>query len=253
MNGFKVLVKKEVAEQWKTFRLPVITIIFLFFGFLSPLTAKFLPEILKLAGGDQFTINIPTPTVKDAIDQLLKNVGQFAPIAAILLAMGSIATEKERGTAALVLTKPVNRWAFLAAKFVGLAVTLAVAIFAAFLAAYFYTAVLFEVLPIGGYLIAYLLVLLAVLVFVAITLLGSVLVNSAIAAGGIGLAVWIGFGLVGAIPTVSDYLPTTLYNPARQFSLGSAVTGWLAPLLVSIALIGLSVAGAWASFRRQEL
>jgi ABC-2 type transport system permease protein len=253
MNGFVVLIKKEITEQWKTFRLPAVTILFLFFGFLSPLTAKFLPEIIKLAGGEQFSITIPIPTVKDAVDQLLKNIGQFAPLAAILLAMGSIATEKERGTAALVLTKPVSRWAFLIAKFLGLTVTMAVAILAAFIAAYFYTAVLFDFMPIGGYLVAYGLVLLAVLVFVAITLLGSVLVNSAIAAGAIGLAAWILFGIIGAIPKLSEYLPTTLYNPARQLSLGQDVTGWFVPMLVSLAVIGVAIVGSWALFRRQEL
>jgi ABC-2 type transport system permease protein len=253
MNGFRVLIKKEIMEQWRTFRLPVVAIIFLIFGFLSPLTAKFLPEIIKLAGGEQFNLQIPTPTVKDAVDQLMKNVGQFAPLAAILLAMGSIVTEKERGTAALVLTKPVNRWAFLFAKFGGLAITMGGAILAAYSGAYFYTVVLFEALPVGGYLASFALIFVMVLVFVAVTLLGSVLVNSAIAAGAIGLTVWIGFGLVGAIPRVSEYLPTGLSVPATQFALGQSLANWFAPLLVALAIVVFSIGLAWTIFRKQEL
>ena len=42
--------------------------------------------------------------------------------------MGAVATEKERGTAALILTKPVSRAAFLVAKLVAIGLTLAVAV-----------------------------------------------------------------------------------------------------------------------------
>ena len=77
-------------------------------GLTSPLLAKFLPEIVKAAAGDQLpTIPIPTPVAADAVDQLWKNLAQFGAFAAIVLAMGSVATERDRGTAAFVLSKTV--------------------------------------------------------------------------------------------------------------------------------------------------
>jgi ABC-2 type transport system permease protein len=247
--------KKEIFEQWRTFRLPVVVIVFLFFGFLSPLTAKFLPEIIKMAGGDSVAaqLQFPTPTAKDAIDQFLKNLGQFGPLAAILLAMGAVATEKERGTAALVLVKPVSRSAFLMAKLAGLSVTMGAAIAAAGLANYFYTAILFEALPLGGYIAGCLLTLIVMLVFIAITLLASTVVNSAVAAGAIGIAIWISLGLVSVIPKVGEYLPTALFTPARELSLNLPVTTLAFPLLVSLALICGALGAAWLSFRQQEL
>ena len=57
--------------------------------------------------------------LRDAADQFLKNLGQAGILTAILLAMGSVANEKERGTAALILSKPASRGAFLGAKLVG--------------------------------------------------------------------------------------------------------------------------------------
>ena len=57
----------------------------------------------RRSAGDQFQIVLPTPTAADAVDQLVKNLSQFGILVAVLLAMGSVATEKERGTAALIL------------------------------------------------------------------------------------------------------------------------------------------------------
>src|SRR6266446_4703250 len=118
MTGFTALLRKEVVEQWRTLRLPVVATIFLLVGLSSPLLARFTPEILKAVGGDQFQIVLPTPTAADAVDQLAKNIGQFGGLIAVLLTMGAVATEKEHGTAALLLTKPASRAAFLAAKLI---------------------------------------------------------------------------------------------------------------------------------------
>jgi len=116
MAGLGPLLRKELLEQWRTLRLPVIATIFLLVGLSSPLLARFTPEILKSVAGDQFSITLPTPTAADAVDQLAKNLGQFGGLIAVLLAMGAVASEKERGTAALLLTKPVSRAAFLGAR-----------------------------------------------------------------------------------------------------------------------------------------
>src|SRR5437899_1361779 len=142
MRGFAVLLNKEIAEQWRTGRLPVVAVIFLLFGLASPVLAKYTPDIVKLAASS-IDIHVPTPTIKDAVAQLIKNLNQVGVLAAILLAMGSVAGEKESGTAAFVLVKPVSRFAFLAAKFSGIAVTIAVAVLICGLAAYLYTDLLF--------------------------------------------------------------------------------------------------------------
>ena len=127
MTGFGALLRKELLEQWRTTRIQLVATVFLLVGLSSPLLARFTPEILKAVANGQFQITLPTPTAADAYDQLAKNLGQFGALIAVLLAMGSVATEKERGTAALILTKPAGRGAFLAAKLVAIAATLAVA------------------------------------------------------------------------------------------------------------------------------
>ena len=124
MRGYTVLLTKEITEQWRTGRLLVLAVIFVLFGLASPVLAKYTPDIVKLAASS-IDIHLPTPSIKDAVAQLIKTLSQVGILTAILLAMGSVAGEKESGTAAFVLVKPVGRFAFLAAKFSGLTVTYA--------------------------------------------------------------------------------------------------------------------------------
>ena len=126
MTGLPLLIRKEMLEQVRTMRLWVVMIVFALFAIVSPLTAKYLPDIVRALAGDQLNLAsvLPTPSTPDAVDQFLKNLTQFGALAAILLAMGSVATEKDRGTAAFVLTKPASRAAFLVAKLVAISANL---------------------------------------------------------------------------------------------------------------------------------
>jgi ABC-2 type transport system permease protein len=255
MGGFGVFLRKELREAARTNRLLVVGALFLLLGIISPVTAKYTNELLKLVGTGQQGVQIilPPPTVQDAVAQYLKNVAGTGILAAVLLPMGMIAREKERGTAAFVLTKPLTRPAFLLAKFVALVVTLALGVALAALATYFYTALLFEPLALGGFIGCTALVLLSLLVYAAFTFLGSALVSSQLAAAGIGLGAWVGISLLGIIPQVSQYTPAGLLEPAAALALGTAAPHLAVSVLANLVLIVALVALAWLVFRRQEL
>lgn len=251
--SFLVALRKELLEQWRTYRMLVVTVVLVFFGLLSPLTAKFMPEIFKmLPQGEQFAAMIPPPTVADAVGQYVKNGSQFAVILALLIAMGSVAVEKDKGTAALMLVKPMSRLSFLLAKFVALGTTFAVGIVLGGLACYYYTWLLFEPLDVAAWLALNGLLLVFTLVYVALTLLGSTVSRSQIVAGGVGFGWIILLSLVGAIPKVGEAMPGKLLAWGSGLVLGVEGTAWPA-LAVSVGLIVAALAGAWAIFRRQEL
>lgn len=254
MIGLPVLIRKELFEQWRTMRLVILTVVFLAFGIMSPVLAKYTPELVKaLVPPNQLPVALPAPTVADAIAQFGKNVGQILTVAAILLSMGAIATEKERGTAAFILTKPASRAAFVVAKLVGIATTLAVAMAAAGLASYAYTAWLFTPPSATGYVAMCVLLWLSLLGIAAITLFGSALTRSAIAAGAIGFAAYIGLAVISALPTVGPYTPAGLQGPAMQLALGEATSELGGPLLANALIVAGATLLAWLSLRRQEL
>jgi ABC-2 type transport system permease protein len=259
MNTFTILLRKELLESWRTLRLPVAAGLFLFTGLMSPASARYLPEIFELAGGEQLgVIEFPTPTVADAVDQLLKNLAQFGALAAILLAMGLVAGEKDRGTAAFVLAKPVTRGTFLAAKLAALGMVLAACTLIAVVVGWVYTALLFEPMAIGGWVWLAVLSWLALFAYAAVTFLGSTLTGSSAAAAGIGFVALLVLAIVSAIPNLGRFLPPGLLEPAGALANGSATAGGLGadlwvPVVATVVFIAACIGVATWSFRRQEL
>ena len=251
--SFIVALRKEMLEQWRSYRLLVVVVVFLIFGLGSPLLAKLSPQLIRLVpGGEQLATLIPEPGLPDAVGQYVKNLSQFGVLLAILLAMGSVVQEKERGTAALVLAKPMSRSSFLLAKFAALAVTFTAATLLAAVGAYYYTLLLFGAMDLVGWLAMNLLMVAFFLVFVALSLFASTVSRSQAAAGAIAFGLLLIVLTVGAIPGLGRYLPTHLTTWGAGLVLGGGPTGWAA-LAVSIGLMAASLLAAWAVFERQEL
>lgn len=253
MTGLGPLLAKELREQWRTKRLLVVLIVFAVFGIGSPLLAKYTPELIRALASDELASVIPPPTTADAVDQFLKNVGQTGVLAAILLAMGSVALDRERGIAALFLTKPASRGAYLLAKLLAIAATLLAGTLAAAAAAYGYTAWLFETLPVGGYAAMGLLLFLQLLVYAALTFLGSTLARSSLVAAAFGIAALVLVAFLGALPEVGSYTPGGLSSAGRALALGQQPERLIGPVVVNLAVVAAVFGVAWWAFRRQEL
>jgi ABC-2 type transport system permease protein len=249
-----VAYRKEWKELIRTYRLLVVAIVLAFFGLTSPLAAKLIPEVFALipVNGMDISQLIPTPTVWDAIAQYIKNMPQFGIILSLLVTMGTIAQEKDKGTAAMMLVKPLPRSAFIGAKFLVIATMFAISLAVAGIGCYYYTLLLFEAMDVVAWLVLNGLMLVYVLVPIAITLFCSTLFRSQIAAGGTALGIVLAIALLGSIPWLSKYLPGELVTWGARLMHGDTTTSWVA-FGVSIGLVVVSLLGAWLTFRGQEL
>ncbi len=178
--------RKELIQLWRTKMVLVIFGVFAIFGILSPLAAYFMPQIFaNIEGAEMFKDLIPVPSIKDALDQYVKNISQFGFLIAILVGMGKVASEKEKGMTEMILHKPLPRWAFILSKFVAQAIVFFFGFLIAELLAYGYTIYLFESFSLAAFTWMNFLLLTWLLVFVAITLLGSTVTKSVGAAAGV--------------------------------------------------------------------
>ena len=253
MNIFLVTLRKELLEQWRTRRLIVVAIVLIFFGLLSPAAARYTPELMKLLpSGAGMAKLMPPPTAMDAVKQYLKNLSQFGLVLALLVTMGSVAQEKDRGTAAMMLVKPLPRATFLAAKFAALTLTFLLSLAAAALAGFFYTTFLFSAPDVSRWIALNGLILVYIMVQVAITLLCSVIAKSQIAAGGLAFAAITALAFIAAIPGFGKYLPGQLLGWAGELMAGIPATHW-ATLFACLGIISTALFGAWFLFERQEL
>ena len=152
-----------------------------------------------------------------------------------------------------MLTKPVGRGAFLAGKLLALALTLAIATGAGGMAAYVYTSVLFSAPDPVAFAAMCALLWLSLLVYAALTFLGSTLARSVLPAATLGLVFLAVVGAVSLLPTVGQLTPGGLTGIAQKVGTGQPVDGVAAAVLVAIAVIVAALGAAWWSFRGQEL
>jgi ABC-2 type transport system permease protein len=256
MMGFRVLLLKELREQLRTGRLVAVAAVFVLFGILGPLTDRYMKELLDAVGsrGGGFSITVPPPSLDGDLGQILKNLSQFGIVCALLLAMGAVAWEKERGTAGMIMTKPASRAAFVAAKLVAISLNLGLAVALGCGLGYVYTVILYpDAFPLGGYVAMVAILWWTMVVFTAITLLGSTVTRSAIAAAGLGLVAFLVLGIIVTVPLIGPWSPLGILNPASDLALGNDAGNFAGPLLFNIALVPALFAVTWFAFRRQEL
>jgi ABC-2 type transport system permease protein len=252
--NFMTVFRKEMQEQWRTYRFLIVAAVFAAFGLASPLFAKFTPEMLKAIPGvpAELLAAIPAPTVTDAIAQYVKNMSQFGIILALLMAMGLVVQEKERGTAAFFLTRPVSRETFLLVKFAALAVIFIVSLALAAIGCWYYTLVLFEPLAWGPFLALNGLMLVVFLVYIALALLASTVARSNGAAVGLAFVFLILLLGIGALPSIGEYFPGRLFSWGASLLMGGNAAAWPA-FGISLGIIAAALLTACLIFRRQEV
>jgi ABC-2 type transport system permease protein len=255
MNLFTAF-RKEWLEALRNYRLLIVIVVLAVFGLTSPLQAKLLPQILATAlplpAGTDISSIIKPATVSDAITQHIKNMSQFELILAVLISMGAIAQEKDKGTAAMMIVKPLPRGSFLGAKFLGLAAVFAIAIAICGIGSYYYTGLLFGFMDILPWLVLNVFLFVYVLVVVAITLFCSTITNSQAAAGGMAIGIIVIGFIIGVIRNLGRYLPGELNTWGVRLMHGATNSSWAA-LGISLGLIVLPLLAAWLIFKRQEL
>jgi ABC-2 type transport system permease protein len=132
--------KKECIESWRTFKLPILVIVFLIFGIMNPLFAKFTPELLKSLGDEAFqSLTLPEPTSLDSWAQFYKNITQMGLIIVALVFSGAVSQEISKGTFINLVTKGLARPAIIIGKYISQSVLWTACLFLCFAVTMGYT------------------------------------------------------------------------------------------------------------------
>ena len=248
MTSFSVLLKKELRDHLKTYKLLIIVAVFLLLGFGTPLLLHYLPSLLD---GDT-PIPIPDFTAADVVSEYFGTITQIGILVVILVSMGAVARERERGTAVMTLSKPVGRGIFIASKLAALSVTFGLGLAGGAVACYLYANILFGELNGLSFIAASLLVGLFFLVCLSVTLLCSTLFKSQLAAGGLALAIIVGLWAFSFVPQLELYAPMGVISWGQRIIAGSGPSAWWA-VSISLGLVALSAVLAWQTLVRKEL
>ena len=255
MTGYRATLEKEVVELWRTYRLAIVCALFAVLGIGVAVEERYLRGITRLFGQLDPEIGVGRTGIPDVVEAFVHVLWLLGPVAAVLLAMGSIAGERRAGTLAFVMSKPVGRAAVLWAKFVAVAMVLGLATALATLGTWLYSGILFGPQPVLPWVQLWLLGWLATLVFGAITLAASASLASPAGAAAVGLAAFGAISLASNVVTLNQLLPTGLGEVGQALvlaELGSDVDPFRT-VAASAAMLIAALALAWLRFRRVDL
>jgi len=252
--GMKRFFKKELYEIVKTYKVIVIPSVFLAFGLLSPLLARYMPEILMATVPDAVNIELPEPVVLDAYDQLFKNLNQIALLVMVLTVMGTVVGEKIKGTAILVLTKSVSRFQFIISKFLANGILFTLALILAYIGCMYYTSILFSGFYMDHLWLSFFLFWLYGMFLIVITIFASTISGSHILAAVLSFMGYILVNLLAFAPVIGRYSPGALGRFSTGLLNGSKSPGdVMATVLITLLLSGLTIGLSVLVFEKQEL
>jgi ABC-2 type transport system permease protein len=229
----------RIVRTLSAFLLPGV---FVFFAVLSPIMARYLPDLLDRFA-DQITIILPEPSPLEGLAQYLGNVEQLGLAGIVVVAAMAIGIDAKRELSIFFRSRS-SIGTLLAPRIVVPLILGMVSVWLGAFVAYLTTRVVLGPLPVADVALgtalycAYLVFAIAVVVFVS-SLAKPVPIVSVIS-----IAALILTGIVGLLPVIGNWLPSALIGATFHLAAGGGWT-YSAPLIVtavvSMVLVGFGV------------
>jgi ABC-2 type transport system permease protein len=235
----------ERVRLLRTLRWAGLLASYLVFGISMPILTRYQDVIYRNLGGDVQVI-VPPATPPQGIAAYLQNAMQIGLLVSVLLAAGSLAFDSRPEWAAFLRVRTRSLSHLVVPKFAVNAVASVVCFTLGLAAAWIGSTALIGSLPIATLLAGAAFGSLYLAFAVAVVAFTAGLARSVIGAGGLALAVLIVLPIVGQIPALEPWLPSTLVGSATAIAEGDAPTGFLRAAAVTVASAALLL---WASGR----
>jgi ABC-2 type transport system permease protein len=202
----KTLIKYDFIYLKKTAKFIIFPGLAFLLAVMSPLTAKYMNDILAFALGNQeIPFEFPEPTVMESYSQYLGNLYEIFLWVVIFVSVGIFVRDKTKILIPLILTKPISRTKYLVSKYITFNVLIFVSLLFGYLVFGYYTYVLFGEVDMLGMFYGTLLYMLYILFITAIALFTSALLDTYI------LAMFFTFGIY-IIVNLFNIFNTTLFQ-----------------------------------------
>lgn len=244
----------EILRVLRTRRWIALGAVYVGFGLLGPLGAKYLAEILKLAGTgeDGVTITFPPPVPADGMAQYVDNALQVGTIVAVVVAAGALAFDAIPEMGVFLRTRVTSVWGILVPRLVVSFALCSGAFVLGTATAWYETWALLGPLSasavawgtlLGVLFTAFLVALVAAVAQWSKGILGTVLVS---------LIVLIVLPLLGIVHAIQVWLPTRLGGALAELTSGTPASDfWGSSLTAVLATVGLLALAARGARRRE--
>jgi len=226
--------------------------VYLLFGLLGPVMAKYMQDIIdRLGSGVQ--VVAPDPTPKDGLTNYISQVSQTGLVVVVVIAAGALNFDSRRGISTFLRTRVDDVWHLVAPRFTINAAAAVGAYTLGTLAAWYETALLLGSPParvvIGGLICGSIYLVFAV----AVTAASASIARSTLGTVGFALAMLAVLPILGLAAPLHPWLPSTLVSAPIALFGTSTMADFASAITVSLgATIGL-LALATSRLRRREI
>ena len=254
MKSFFAFAGKEFLELFRTFKLLILVVVYVIFGMLGPITAKHLPEIIKMAGMDPGALGLGNPTAVDSFAQFFKNVGQMGLLVLVIVYCGIIASELSKGTLINMLTKGLKRQTVILSKIASAVLTWTGVYFLCVGISYGLTAYYFDMDGLHHVLAAHMALWLFGVFLLSLVILGGVLFKSVYGSLLLTGGLVVGLTLLHMIPPLEKYNPISLAadNMALLTS-AKELSNFTPTFAICGCAIGISLLASILVFNKKQL
>lgn len=240
--------KLEWIRLFRTRRWIALLGVYLFFGLIGPLSARYIREIIESFGGGVQVV-LEDPVAADGIASYVSNAAQIGLLVAVGIAAAALAFDAKPQMGIFLRTRVSHIRHIIAPRYVVVALAIMVSYAAGSIAALYESTVLMGSLPFGGWLLGTVLgcVYLAFAVAVVAAVAGkskSVLVTTVVAIG-----VLLLLPLIGIAPEIGEWLPSYLVGAIDSLVRGGEFSEYWRSLGVTVTLTAASL---WLAVRWAE-
>jgi ABC-2 type transport system permease protein len=227
----------EFLRLWRTQRWLILLAVFVSFGILGPLTARYLPQLMESIGEDAVG-SLPAMGPPDGITQYIGNAAQIGLLAIAFVGAAGLAFDANLEIAVFLRTRAKVR-DILTPRLVLTSVAAVGAFMVGMVVAYVGTGLLLDWLDLWAVILGSLLFsLYLVFAVVVIAFLSSIL-KSVPAVAILSVASLIAVGLLSLVSTIAPWLPSALVGAIDSLVRGGQFDYWRAIIVTSVLIVGL--------------
>jgi ABC-2 type transport system permease protein len=243
----------EVLRLVRTRRAVALGGVYVFFGLVGPLLARYMDRLLANVAGD-VQITVPPPTPAAGIAQFSSNAQQIGLLVVLVVAAGALAFDAKPEIGAFFRTRVTGVGSLLFPRFTVAFAAAGTAFTLGALAAWYQTAVLIGAPPAAGMLagIAYGIVYLGFAV--AVTAMATAMTRTTLTAVAVSIGTLLALPLAGLLPHVAQWLPSHLVGALDALAAGATpATDYLRATAVAVAASAALLASAARLLQRREI
>ena len=235
----------EWIRLFRTKRWVALLGVYLFFGLIGPLTARYIREILESFGGEVQVV-VPDPIAADGIASYVSNAAQIGLLVSVGIAAAALAFDAKPQMGVFLRTRTSHIREIIAPRYTVVTAAVVAAFTLGSIAALYESTVLMGSLPLGGWLLGTMLGCLYLAFAVAVVAAVAGRTQSVLVAAVVSIAVLLLLPVVGIAPNVGEWLPSQLVGAIDSLVRGGSAADYCRTALDTI---GRTAATLWLAVR----